>query len=157
MQAPCVDEAALVEALRQKLRGLAPAALAERLQLSGLPVLSDDGVTPFTAPLLSHPALGCADGRRAMCDILLSPRYPERQYELGVRVQLQHTAGGGTLGDAAACAHEARAWFLVAARHGHAGAHDAVASYFLARPLGVTTFKEVEPSYHDVRGPGYRG
>jgi hypothetical protein len=151
MQAPCVDEAALVEALRQKLRGLAPAALAERLQLSGMPLVSpDDGVTPFTAPLLSHPAFSCAEGMREVVDVLLSPRYPERQYELGVRVQLQHVAGGGTLGNAAACAHEARSWFLVAARHGHAGAHDAVASYCLARPLGVTTFKEVEPWYYDA-------
>lgn len=149
MQAP-VDEAALVEALRQRLRGMAPAALAERLQLSGMPLLCQDGVTRFTAPLLSHPAFSCAEGRREVAEVLLSPRYPERQYELGVRVQLQHQAGGGSLGNAAACAYEARAWFLVAARHGHARAHDAVASYFLARPLGVTTFKEVEPSYHDA-------
>jgi hypothetical protein len=71
MQAPCVDEAALVEALRQRLRGLAPAALAERFQLTRLPLLCDDGVTPFTAPLLSHRAFGCTDGRRAVADLLL--------------------------------------------------------------------------------------
>ena len=150
MQAPCVDEAALVEALRQRLRNLPPAALAERFSLSLLHLLCADGVTRFAGAPLDHPAFGCVDGRRAMVDALLAPRHSESQYVLGVLAQRQHIAGGGTFGDAAACAHEARAWFLAAARHGHAAAHDAVASYFLTRPRGATTFKEVEASYHDA-------
>ena len=42
LPATCVDEVALVDALRQKLRNLPPAALAERFSLSRLVLLCDD-------------------------------------------------------------------------------------------------------------------
>ncbi len=91
------------------------------------------------------------DGRRAIADALLQPLCAERQYQLGCLVQRQHNAGGGgSFGDATSCEQEARAWFLAVATHGHAGAHDAVASYFLTQPCGEHTFRTLRASYHDA-------
>jgi hypothetical protein len=160
----CVDEDALVEALRARLQALPRAALAARMSACGLAEPAGD------AP----GGLDCAEGRRCAAEALLSPNCAAQQYELGCAVQRELVAcsGGGNSdsdpnarqataapppatqlcgGDVEACEVEARAWFLAAARHGHLGAHDAVASYFLTRPLGdALRFRALPPSYHDA-------
>ena len=129
VEAVCVDEGALLAALRRRLLSVTPDTLVARVSALGTP---------------AHLAGACYKAlrevhdefRRELVTWLLLPECATLQYQLGCRCQHQHVAGGGAWGDVAATEEEARAWFLCAARHGHAPAHDAVASYFLTRPRG---------------------
>jgi hypothetical protein len=151
----CVDEERILAQLRQRLCALPPAALAERLAASGQTMRAPDG--GMLADPRLHPDLSSdADGelRERLCDdmlnYMLSAPQAVGQYSLGCALQGQHIARGGSFGSALQCEEEARAWFLLAARHGHAAAHEAVGAYFLSHPSLAAGEFALEGSYHDA-------
>jgi hypothetical protein len=152
----CVDEERIIAQLRQRLCALSPAALSARLSAARVRLWSSSGGAPVD-DLLSDAAFHTAAVREHLIASLLQAEAAqvEYQYRLGCVVQKQHWhSNGGSFGSAQQCEEEARAWFLLSARHGHAAAHDAVAEYFRAdEPLpgeATPVPRSLPASYHDI-------
>jgi hypothetical protein len=134
------DEGGILAGLHSWLCAQSPAALHAR-------VLATASAEPDAVTTSSSDVQAVVRG-------LLAPSRAQRQYALGCLMQSDMTRSS-PFGTRAECEEEARAWFLAAARNGHAGADEAVALHFLTRPVfaaaGSTAMTFSLPCcYHDA-------
>jgi TPR repeat protein len=169
----CVDEEALLAAHRARLLAMPADAFGMRAKIGSLVLhwfAPDGSPEPPPPDVFADPSV-----RANVVDEMLRSHRSLNQYELGVMMQYAHTPAWenarctvpddehkaakflakmpprAALGDLTGADEEALGWFLAAARHGHAGAMDAVALYLQAdKGPGSMPVTRLTPWPHDA-------